>query len=67
MAAQSEQQLSYRYLGNSGLKVSTICLGTMTFGIREVRILEITTFIGELFFEMGGMEALSFLGGAKCK
>ena len=28
--------LPYRYLGNSGLKVSTLCLGTMTFGIREV-------------------------------
>ena len=40
MAAQSEQQLPYRYLGNSGLKVSTICLGTMTFGIREVRMQE---------------------------
>lgn len=28
-------QLPYRYLGNSGLKVSTICLGTMTFGQSE--------------------------------
>ena len=29
-------KLPYRYLGSSGLKVSTICLGTMTFGQREV-------------------------------
>lgn len=28
-------KLPYRYLGSSGLKVSTICLGTMTFGQRE--------------------------------
>lgn len=28
--------LPYRYLGSSGLKVSTICLGTMTFGRGEV-------------------------------
>lgn len=28
--------LPYRYLGSSGLKVSTICLGTMTFGQGEV-------------------------------
>lgn len=28
--------LPYRYLGNSGLKVSAICLGTMTFGVGEV-------------------------------
>ena len=24
--------MEYRNLGNSGLKVSTLCLGTMTFG-----------------------------------
>lgn len=27
--------MAYRSLGNSGLKVSTICLGTMTFGHHE--------------------------------
>ena len=59
MAAQSERQLSYRYLGNSGLKVSTICLGTMTFGMREVRMLEN---IYHYFFQMGISEALSFIG-----
>lgn len=30
-------KLPYRYLGNSGLKVSALCLGAMTFGQREVR------------------------------
>ncbi len=25
-----------RFLGSTGLKVSTICLGTMTFGVTEV-------------------------------
>ena len=29
-------KLPYRYLGNSGLKVSALCLGAMTFGQREV-------------------------------
>ena len=24
--------MNYRYLGNSGLKVSELCIGTMTFG-----------------------------------
>jgi aryl-alcohol dehydrogenase-like predicted oxidoreductase len=24
--------MEYRYLGNTGLKVSNLCLGTMTFG-----------------------------------
>ena len=28
-------QLPYRYLGSSGLKVSSLCLGTMTFGRDE--------------------------------
>ena len=28
--------LPYRYLGKSGLKVSTLCLGAMTFGQQEV-------------------------------
>lgn len=28
--------MTYRYLGKSGLKVSSICLGTMTFGHKEV-------------------------------
>ena len=26
------KQMKYKYLGNSQLKVSSICLGTMTFG-----------------------------------
>ena len=29
--------LPYRYLGKSGLKVSALCLGAMTFGQQEVR------------------------------
>ena len=28
--------VKYRYLGKSGLKVSDVCLGTMTFGERKV-------------------------------
>jgi aryl-alcohol dehydrogenase-like predicted oxidoreductase len=27
--------VKYRYLGNSGLLVSRICLGTMTFGTKD--------------------------------
>ncbi|XP_003382666.2 PREDICTED: uncharacterized protein LOC100631598 [Amphimedon queenslandica] len=34
-ATRDDIQLPYRYLGNSGLRVSTICLGTMTFGALE--------------------------------
>jgi len=34
--ASSDVKLPYRYLGSSGLKVSTLCLGAMTFGQREV-------------------------------
>ena len=29
--------LPYRYLGKSGLKVSSLCLGAMTFGQQEVK------------------------------
>jgi len=28
----SEKKVEYNFLGNSGLKVSNICLGAMTFG-----------------------------------
>ena len=31
--------VKYNYLGKSGLKVSNICLGTMTFGDSPVRFL----------------------------
>ncbi len=34
--AASSFKLPYRYLGSSGLRVSAICLGTMTFGVKEV-------------------------------
>ena len=33
--------VEFNYLGNSGLKVANICLGTMTFGEHPVRILYI--------------------------
>src|SRR3712207_4836884 len=29
---QQEQAIEYRFLGRTGLRVSTLCLGTMTFG-----------------------------------
>ena len=29
--------MEFRYLGRTGLKVSNICLGTMTFGHSEAR------------------------------
>ena len=29
--------MEYRYLGRSGLRVSNLCLGTMTFGANETR------------------------------
>ena len=34
--AASQGKCSYNFLGRSGLKVSNICLGTMTFGDRKV-------------------------------
>ncbi len=30
-----EEEMKYRYMGNTGLLVSRVCLGTMTFGNRE--------------------------------
>ena len=30
--ASGKSSVEYNFLGNSGLKVSNICLGTMTFG-----------------------------------
>jgi aryl-alcohol dehydrogenase-like predicted oxidoreductase len=34
LGERSELKMKYRYLGNSGLLVSRICLGTMTFGTK---------------------------------
>ena len=34
--AKNVGKMMYNYLGNSGSKVSNICLGTMTFGHNEV-------------------------------
>ena len=31
-----ESKCQYNYLGNSGLRVSNVCLGTMTFGVSIV-------------------------------
>ena len=36
LVKMSRSKIGYRFLGKSGLKVSDICLGTMTFGPREV-------------------------------
>lgn len=35
---QADLTMEYNYLGRSGLRVSNICLGTMTFGKERVRI-----------------------------
>jgi aryl-alcohol dehydrogenase-like predicted oxidoreductase len=43
--------MQYRNLGNSGLKVSTLCLGTMTFGEAEA---------GSMMHKIGADEATSF-------
>jgi len=47
--------MKYRYLGNSGLAVSTICLGTMTFGQKQWGCDEVTSFeLLDTFKECGG-------------
>ncbi|CAD5118062.1 DgyrCDS6801 [Dimorphilus gyrociliatus] len=50
--------VTYKYLGKSGLKVSTICLGTMTFGHKENYAVqcdeEQSHAILDKFVEMGG-------------
>lgn len=47
--------MKYRYLGSSGLAVSTICLGTMTFGQKEWGCDENVSFqILDAFIEQGG-------------
>ncbi|ELT99608.1 hypothetical protein CAPTEDRAFT_20923 [Capitella teleta] len=51
-------KLSYRFLGGSGLKVSEICLGTMTFGERKDGLVQCSEneshAILDKFVEMGG-------------
>ena len=44
--------MEYRYLGHTGLKVSELCLGAMTFGWTTVH--EDSTAIMDRFFEAGG-------------
>ena len=47
--------MKYRYLGNSGLLVSRICLGTMTFGMKDWGCDQATsTEITNRFIEAGG-------------
>ena len=47
--------MQYRYLGNSGLLVSRICLGTMTFGMKGWGCdLNEATEITNAFIEAGG-------------
>jgi 1-deoxyxylulose-5-phosphate synthase len=47
--------MKYRYLGNSGLAVSTVCLGTMTFGQTGYGCDEETAFaILDAYAEQGG-------------
>lgn len=47
--------MKYRYLGNSGLLVSRICLGTMTFGMKDWGCDEATSVaITRKFIESGG-------------
>src|SRR5690606_17462052 len=52
---RSEGMMKYRYLGRSGLLVSRICLGTMTFGNKEFGCDEATsTAIVNRYIEAGG-------------
>ena len=44
--------MEYRYLGHTGLKVSELCLGAMTFGWTTMQ--EDSTAIIDRFFEAGG-------------
>ncbi len=47
--------MKYRYLGNSGLLVSRVCLGTMTFGMKDWGCDESTSIaITRRFIERGG-------------
>ena len=47
--------MKYRYLGNSGLLVSRICLGTMTFGMEGWGCDRVTAVaITNHFIEAGG-------------
>ncbi len=47
--------MKYRYLGNSGLLVSRICLGTMTFGMKDWGCDKATSIaITQRFIERGG-------------
>ncbi len=44
--------MQYKYLGNTGIKVSELCLGTLTFGARtdEAACKEVVS----LFLDWGG-------------
>ena len=44
--------MEYRFLGHTGLKVSELCLGAMTFGWTTVQ--EDSAAIMDRFFEAGG-------------
>lgn len=44
ISLQADFTMDYNYLGRSGLRVSNICLGTMTFGKERVRIWILQTF-----------------------
>jgi aryl-alcohol dehydrogenase-like predicted oxidoreductase len=47
--------MKYRYLGNSGLAVSTVCLGTATFGQKDWGCdKEVSTQILNYFVNQGG-------------
>ncbi len=47
--------MKYRYLGNSGLLVSRVCLGTMTFGMKDWGCDQVTsTKITHAFIDAGG-------------
>jgi aryl-alcohol dehydrogenase-like predicted oxidoreductase len=70
---KKESKLEYRRMGQSGLKVSEICLGTMTFGhgtdqAEADRIVDLAFDAGVNFFDTanfyGGDESEAILGKA---
>mmetsp|Transcript_3838 Transcript_3838/g.4250 ORF Transcript_3838/g.4250 Transcript_3838/m.4250 type:complete len:347 (+) Transcript_3838:87-1127(+) len=64
MDRTSVNKMNYRFLGNSGLKVSELCLGCMSFGINNVPACDVSVIVkdfiarGGNFIETSGAEQI---------